>query len=339
MRTVRHGLRTQVVATLGLAPLTLVFFQQLSVVGFVANLVAIPLVTLLITPLALLGVLAPPLWQAGAGLVHALAEGLGWLAAMPGAVWTAGAAPAWAQGAGLLGAVLLLSPLPWRLRALALPLMLALFVPPHVAAGRGSDGGHAGRRRSGQRGTGAHPQSPAAARCRAAILAGQRGRHARLATAAAQPGHAARRLADAQPPRCRSRRRRCCAAGRHAGDGAVVVARSLAPVARQWPATYPLRGRPAMAVGWRAILGTASAGRGLPARGGETQRHELCAAHHRRRRPQPAADRRHRGRAGAALVAGRCRGTAQQCAGGATPRQPDVIDGRVPRRRAAAAWH
>jgi len=112
MRTVRHGLRTQVVATLGLAPLTLVFFQQLSVVGFVANLVAIPLVTLLITPLALLGVLAPPLWQAGAWLVHALTEGLGWLAAMPGAVWTAGAAPAWAQGAGLLGAVLLLSPLP-----------------------------------------------------------------------------------------------------------------------------------------------------------------------------------------------------------------------------------
>jgi competence protein ComEC len=41
----RAGLRTQAVATVGLAPLTLVFFQQLSLVGFVANLVAIPLVT------------------------------------------------------------------------------------------------------------------------------------------------------------------------------------------------------------------------------------------------------------------------------------------------------
>ena len=55
-----RGLRTQAVATLGLAPLTLVFFQQVSLVGFVANLVAIPLVTLVITPLALLGALLPP---------------------------------------------------------------------------------------------------------------------------------------------------------------------------------------------------------------------------------------------------------------------------------------
>ena len=39
-------LRTQVVASIGLAPLTLVFFQQVSLVGFVANLLAIPLVTL-----------------------------------------------------------------------------------------------------------------------------------------------------------------------------------------------------------------------------------------------------------------------------------------------------
>jgi len=37
----RGGLRTQVVATVGLAPLTMLFFQQVSVVGFVANLFAI----------------------------------------------------------------------------------------------------------------------------------------------------------------------------------------------------------------------------------------------------------------------------------------------------------
>ena len=126
----RHGLRTQIVATIGLTPLTLVFFQQVSVVGFIANLVAIPLVTLLITPLALLGVLLPPLWQAGAALVQAMALGLGWLAAWPGAVWTAGVAPLWAQIAGLIGALLALAPLPWRLRALALPLMLPLMLPP-----------------------------------------------------------------------------------------------------------------------------------------------------------------------------------------------------------------
>jgi competence protein ComEC len=129
LATLRHGLRTQVVATLGLAPLTLVFFQQLSVVGFVANLIAIPLVTLLITPLALLGVIVPPLWHAGAWLVQGLVQGLGWLASWPWAVWTAGAAPWWAQLAGLFGALLLLLPLPWRVRALALPLTLPLFLP------------------------------------------------------------------------------------------------------------------------------------------------------------------------------------------------------------------
>ena len=49
------GLRSQAVAPVGLAPLTLVFFQQVSLVGALANLLAIPLVTLLITPLELLG--------------------------------------------------------------------------------------------------------------------------------------------------------------------------------------------------------------------------------------------------------------------------------------------
>jgi competence protein ComEC len=128
-QTLRQGLRTQVVATLGLAPLTLVFFAQVSVVGLVANLVAIPLVTLLVTPLALLGVLWPSLWLAAAWLVQGLVQFLGLLAAWPWAVWTAGVAPLWSQLAGLLGAVLLVAPLPWRLRALALPLMLPLFVP------------------------------------------------------------------------------------------------------------------------------------------------------------------------------------------------------------------
>lgn len=137
-QTLRHGLRTQGVATLGLAPLSLVFFQQVSVVGFFANLVAIPLVTLLITPLALLGLLAPPLWQAGAWLVQTLSLWLGWLAAWPGAVWIAGAAPLWAQAAGLLGAALLVAPLPWAVRALAAPLMLPLLLPVQPRPADGS---------------------------------------------------------------------------------------------------------------------------------------------------------------------------------------------------------
>jgi competence protein ComEC len=124
-----QGLRTQVVATIGLAPLALVFFQQVSLVGFFANLVAIPLVTLLLTPLALLGVIAAPLWSLGALLVDALGSSLALLARVPGAVWVAPLAPAWAQWAGLVAAVLLVLPLPWRARLVAAPLALALLVP------------------------------------------------------------------------------------------------------------------------------------------------------------------------------------------------------------------
>ena len=124
------GLRTQLIATFGLAPLTLVFFQQLSLVGLAANLVAIPLITLVITPLALLGCLVPVLWTAGAAVVAVLTAWLGWLAAAPDVLWSVAVAPWWAQAAGLLAAALLVTPLPWRLRLLALPLVWPLLLPP-----------------------------------------------------------------------------------------------------------------------------------------------------------------------------------------------------------------
>jgi competence protein ComEC len=126
----RAGLRTQAVASIGLAPLSLVFFQQVSLIGFVANLMAIPLVTLVLTPLALLGVLLPPLWAAAALLVQGLVAWLAWLVHWPFGVWDAAAAPAWAVVSGLLGGWLLVGPLPWRLRLLGLPLLLPLAAPP-----------------------------------------------------------------------------------------------------------------------------------------------------------------------------------------------------------------
>jgi competence protein ComEC len=126
----RSGLRTQVVATLALTPLSLIFFQQVSVVGLLANLVAIPLVTLLITPLSLLGVLVPPLWALAAWLLNGLVWCLSGLAAWPWAVWSAAAAPGWAAVCGLLAGVLVVLPLPWRLRLFALPLALPLLLPP-----------------------------------------------------------------------------------------------------------------------------------------------------------------------------------------------------------------
>ena len=136
---IRGGLRTQVVATLGLTPLTLVFFQQVSLVGFLANLVAIPLVTLVITPLALAGMALAPLWSIAAAIVQGLDVLLLGLAAVPGgAVWAVGVAPWWAQLAGLLAAVLVVLPLPWRAKLLFVPLALPLLVPPTSLPSDGS---------------------------------------------------------------------------------------------------------------------------------------------------------------------------------------------------------
>ena len=136
--SVRDGLRAQVIATLGLTPLTLVFFQQVSVVGFLANVVAIPLVTLVITPLALVGIGVVPLWTLGAAIVAGLDVFLAQLTAMPGAVWTLPVAPLWAQLAGLVAAALIVLPLPRRAKLLAVPLALALLVPPRAPPAAGA---------------------------------------------------------------------------------------------------------------------------------------------------------------------------------------------------------
>lgn len=117
-------LREQWVVTLALTPLSLLLFGQVSVVGLLANLVAIPWVTLVVTPLALIGTLVPAAWTVAAQAVAVLAAGLQLLAAVPFATWSAPAPPPWAGAAGLLGGLLLMMRLPWSLRALALPLLL-----------------------------------------------------------------------------------------------------------------------------------------------------------------------------------------------------------------------
>lgn len=127
--TAMAGLRTQWVATLGLAPLSLVFFQQVSLVGLLANLVAIPLVTLVVTPAGILGVMVPGAWPLAAWLVEQLSALLAMLARWPWAQWTTAAAAPWAMACGLVGGALLTLPLPWRVRVLALPLVWPLLWP------------------------------------------------------------------------------------------------------------------------------------------------------------------------------------------------------------------
>jgi competence protein ComEC len=118
----------QVLMTLALAPLSLLLFQQLSLVGLLANLLAIPWVTLVVTPLALLGVAVPLLWAGGALAVAVLARWLGWLAGWPGAVLEWPAPPFVLGVAALAGALLLALKLPWWLRAQGVPLVLPVLL-------------------------------------------------------------------------------------------------------------------------------------------------------------------------------------------------------------------
>ena len=130
-------LREQWIVTLALAPLSLLLFQQVSLVGLLANLLAIPWVTLVLTPLALLGVLWPALWDLAALAVGALSAVLTAMAGWPLATFSAPAVPVAVGAAAVLGAVLLVVRAPVALRLLGVPLLLPAlwWQPPRPAAG------------------------------------------------------------------------------------------------------------------------------------------------------------------------------------------------------------
>jgi competence protein ComEC len=327
----RGALRTQVIATLGLAPLTLVFFQQVSLVGFVANLFAIPLVTLVITPLALLGTLLAPLWSAGAWVVQGLAAALQSLEAVPGgAVWSVAVAPVWAQIAGLLGAVLLVLPLPWRVRVLAPLLVLPLLMPSRnlpaegqfdliaLDVGQGTaivvrthahvlvyDAGPQYARDSdaGQRVLLPYLRATGTARIDRLVLSHRDSDHtggARALLTALPVGDLLSSLETAHPLLGLGQRRQ------------------------------PLRRRPGLDLGRRPLRRAASAGRRLRARP-EAERAVVRRAR-RHCRTQCAARRRHRARPGSGTRRRPGGRAAQRRADRAAPRQPDVVDRGVPRR-------
>lgn len=131
-------LREQGVMTVSLAPLSLVLFGQLSLAGLLANLVAIPWVTLLVTPLALLGVLWAPLWDLAALAVQVLVQGLGWLAQWPLASVFRPIAPWPLALLGVAGGVWMVLRLPWTLRlaGLLMVLPMLLWSPERPAPGQ-----------------------------------------------------------------------------------------------------------------------------------------------------------------------------------------------------------
>jgi competence protein ComEC len=129
--------REQAVVTLALAPLTLLFFGQVSLVGLLANLLAIPWVTLLVTPLALLGVLWSDAWHLASWALQPMTGVLGWLATWPLASVST-AMPPWGLSVLALGGALVCVmrwPRSWKWMGLPLLWPVLFWSPPRPAAG------------------------------------------------------------------------------------------------------------------------------------------------------------------------------------------------------------
>jgi len=132
-----HWWHAQWAVFIGLLPISLVFFQQLSLVSLLANFIAIPVVAMLVVPIVLLALL---LWLSGmaptAITLFTLADSLLsvlWLlleglSGMPLAIWISGAPPAWALLLSLLAAGLMLKTDLGKIRYLAVLGLLPLFL-------------------------------------------------------------------------------------------------------------------------------------------------------------------------------------------------------------------
>ncbi|MCU6435435.1 DNA internalization-related competence protein ComEC/Rec2 [Undibacterium sp. Jales W-56] len=112
---------TQYVVTIGLIPLTLLLFGQISLIGPIANAVAIPVVSFIATPLALIGSILPlPIAGWVLALAHAcvslLASVLTYLSGQAFAVWATPVPPWWMAAIAMLGACWMLAPRGWPLR-------------------------------------------------------------------------------------------------------------------------------------------------------------------------------------------------------------------------------
>ena len=135
--------RAQWLIALGLCPLLLALNLPISLSGPLANLLAVPWVSLLVLPPALLGTLLLPvpyvgaglLWLAG-GLIDWLFRGLSVIAGIWPA-WISPSLPWWSLLIGSLGAVLLLLPRGVPLRPLGWPLLLILLAPPRERVAEG----------------------------------------------------------------------------------------------------------------------------------------------------------------------------------------------------------
>ena len=132
-------IRMQWAITVGLAPAALLLFGQVSVAGPLANAVAIPVVSVVVTPLALIAAVLPirVILESASWLVEWLLAFLEWCASLPAAMWQQHVPPVWAVIAAIAGALWLLAPrgVPSRFAGVVLMTPAFALAPPAPAFG------------------------------------------------------------------------------------------------------------------------------------------------------------------------------------------------------------
>ena len=133
--SVRGLWRAQIAMSIGLLPIGAFWFAQTSIVGFVANLAAVPWITFVIVPLLLLAMLvdavsaSAALYAVPAALLKPLWTALEFAAQSPLAQWQFAQFSWWAVLLALVGAAWALLPRGVPMRGLGLLLFLPLILP------------------------------------------------------------------------------------------------------------------------------------------------------------------------------------------------------------------
>lgn len=136
----REALHTQWAVTIGLFPMLLIMFQQLSIISPVANAVAIPLVSLVVVPLTLFGAILPVdiALVGGHAAMQLCMQFLEFVADSPWSVWQQHAPPLWTLPLAMLGVLWTLLPKGVPMRPLGwmlcLPMVFVLPIRPIMGA-------------------------------------------------------------------------------------------------------------------------------------------------------------------------------------------------------------
>lgn len=129
----RPAVQTQIAVTLGLLPLTMLLFAQVSLISPIANAIAIPAVSLVVTPLSLVGCVLPlPLSGWCLNLAHQLMTWLvmvlTYFSEMEFAIWRGAQPDALSVVLAVVGTMWLLAPRGWPYRWLGLLTWLPIFI-------------------------------------------------------------------------------------------------------------------------------------------------------------------------------------------------------------------